>query len=137
MRLFVLIALILIAVPHDSIFAASDGTIVQVSRKLRMSRNDPVPPQEFYLNIGKRDGLKLGDRLNTYRSLPVVNVLVGEPWDFVKVDLAELRVFLLGESTSVARVVRMKPSTELPGMEHPFIMVGDRVSQNKFRTVIK
>jgi len=107
--------------------ATSTGTIIQVARRLRMSYSEPLPPKDYFIDLGERDGLKVGDIVEVYRYVPVPNRLASSDWHVMKVSLGELKVKQVGESTSVARFEREREINSLPAMEYQSLMLGDQV----------
>ena len=120
-----LIILFLVAVPS---FAINQGNIIQVARKLRMSYNEPVPPKEYFVDLGERDGVKVGDFVEVYRMVPVVNAMSGGPWHLLKVSLGDMKLVFVGESTSIGRVEIEREPASLPSIvEYQAFMLGDQV----------
>ena len=107
--------------------ATAMGTIIQVARRLRMSYSEPVPPKDYFIDLGERDGLKEGDRVEVYRYVPVPNRMASGDWHVMKVTLGELKIKQVGESTSVARYEREREINSLPAMEYQSLMLGDQV----------
>ncbi|MFM8314874.1 MAG: hypothetical protein ACKOA8_11365 [Deltaproteobacteria bacterium] len=107
--------------------ATAMGTIIQVARRLRMSYSEPVPPKDYFIDLGERDGLKVGDRVEVYRYVPVPNRMASGDWHVMKVTLGELKIKQVGESTSVARYEREREINSLPAMEYQSLMLGDQV----------
>jgi hypothetical protein len=114
----------------SALSVATEGTIVQVSRNLRMSAAETAPPKEFYIDLGLRDGIRSGDLLAVSRWVGVSDALTGEP-RLLKVELGELVVVRAGESTSVTRLSRTTDPKDLPVMEYRTFMVGDIVSSRR------
>ena len=107
--------------------ATAMGTIIQVARRLRMSYSEPVPPKDYFIDLGERDGLKVGDMVEVYRYVPVPNRMASGDWHVMKVTLGELKIKQVGESTSVARYEREREINSLPAMEYQSLMLGDQV----------
>ncbi|MFM8269261.1 MAG: hypothetical protein ACKN9V_03650 [Pseudomonadota bacterium] len=107
--------------------ARNSGSIIQVQRKIRMSDAEPLPPKEYFIDLGQRDGLQAGERLEVYRELPVTNGQSGAPWHVLRVKIGELRVDYLGETSSLAREVEGRDLASLPPLEYQTFMLGDEV----------
>lgn len=123
MKLSILL-LILLALPS---FSRTSGNVIQVKRKLRMSYLEPEYPKEFFLDLGARDGLKEGDMVKVYRQLPVANGQAGGAWHLLRVNISDLKVYFVGETTAIARQELDRAPASLPPMEYQSIMVGDEV----------
>ena len=92
-----------------------------------MTSAEPLPLKDFYLDIGRRDGLKEGDLVTVVREFPVLNQATGQPTQLMKIPLGQLKVVALGASHCFARIQEARPPSELPAMESFSIMVGDEV----------
>lgn len=125
MKLFLFI--VLIGISSHAYADQTAGNIIQVSRKLRMSHLEPLPPKEFYIDLGARDGVKAGDILEVFRMLPVVNSMSGGAWHLMKVTLGDIKVTLVGDSTSIGRIATEREPASLPSIEYQGFMVGDQV----------
>jgi hypothetical protein len=118
---------ILALVLSSAASAATQGVIIQVARRLAMQANEPAPPKEYFVDIGARDGVREGDTLEVSRSIPVVEAQTAGSFHVMKVVLGEVKVTLVGETSSLARVLRLKPPSELPPMEFFSFVLGDQV----------
>ena len=107
--------------------ATVTGTVIQVARRLRMTYLEPLPPKDFFIDIGERDGLKIGDTIEAFRYVPVPNRMSSGDWHVMRVSLGELRLKQVGESTSVARFERDREISSLPAMDYQSLMLGDQV----------
>ncbi len=92
-----------------------------------MQANEPTPAKEFFIDIGARDGVREGDTLEVSRSIPVVEAQTAGSFHEMKVILGEIKVTLVGQTSSLARVQRIKPPAELPPMEFFSFVLGDQV----------
>lgn len=104
------------------------GEVVFVERRIALSEGD-VPLKEYYLNVGKMDDVQVGDVFHVFRELPVVDVRVGEPLEFIPVKIGEIQITTTGESTSVGQMLGMLDPRSLPKLDYAVIMVGDRVKR--------
>ena len=105
------------------------GSIIQVQRKIRMSESEPLPPKEYFIDIGSRDGLKEGETLQVYRQVPVINGQSGGPWHILRMKIGDLRVAFVGETSALAREVEGRDIASLPPLEYNTFMMGDEVSR--------
>lgn len=92
-----------------------------------MQANEPAPPKEFFIDIGSRDGLREGDLLEVSRKIPVVEAQTAGSFHIMKVVMGEVKVTLVGETSALARVHRIKAPTELPPLEFNSFVLGDQV----------
>lgn len=124
MKRFLLILSILIVTTQS--FAAT-GTIIQVSRRMRMSSLEPLAPKDYFIDLGDRSGVKVGDILEVYRMVPVMNQLTGGAWHLMKVVLGEIKIYMVGESTAVGHLESDRELTSIPVRDYPNFMLGDVV----------
>jgi hypothetical protein len=108
-------------------YATANGSIVQVSRRLRMSNYEALSPKDFYVDIGSSEGVRPGDTFNVYRMMAVVNMATGYSPNLIRIPLGELKVFLVGEFTSVGRLTARTPAGDIPSLDYPEFMLGDVV----------
>lgn len=123
--LFLLSGLFLVAIAQA---APQSGTVIQISRKLRMSSQESTPPRDYYLDLGEQHGVKVGDVFTVYRELSVINELSGQNASLLRVPLGEVTVYLVGEQVSVGRITQSLSPNDLPVMNSTQIRVGDVAS---------
>lgn len=92
-----------------------------------MSANEPASAKDFYVDLGERQGMKLGDILEVFRVKPVLNGVTGDASNFVKIHLGEIKIILLGEFSSIGRINAVTDPKELPVLDHAGFMLGDEV----------
>jgi hypothetical protein len=119
---------LLVVLLLSSLGYAANGTIIQVSRKLRLSYNESMPPKDYFIDLGTRNGIKVGDVFEVTRQIPVQNSLSEGPWHLMKVTLGDIRVYAVGESTAVGHSDFEREPTALPAMEFQTFMLGDEVA---------
>lgn len=123
MKTLILVSLIFLTLTAE----ATTGSIIQVTRKLRMSANETLPPKDYFLDLGQRNGVKVGDVYEVTRQIPITNAFAGGAWHLMKVTLGEVKIYAVGESTSVGRVEVERDPSSLPAMEYQSFMIGDGV----------
>lgn len=106
---------------------AAEGVIVHAARKLRLSYAEPLPPKDFYVNLGSRDGLREGDQLQVRRRLGVPNFQSDGSVHLVTVSLGFMQIIALGETACIAREQSVAPASTLPALQYMGFMVGDEV----------
>ena len=111
----------------QAVAARGAGSIIQVQRKIRMTDADPLPPKEYFIDLGERDGLQTGETLEVYRQIPVINGQSGAPWHVLRVKIGDLRVDYVGETSALAREVEGRDLASLPPLEYQTFMLGDEV----------
>ena len=106
----------------------SDGTIIQITRPLAMSSLPPLPPKDFYIDLGMHDGVKVGDVLAVSREVAVVNGLSGLPDHIMRVPIGNLKIILAGDFNSIGRAEGAMKPEEMPALDYSSFMLGDLVS---------
>ena len=92
-----------------------------------MSASEPAAAKGYYVDLGERQGLKLGDILEVFRVQPVLNGVTGDASNFVRIHLGDLKIILLGEYSSIGRVQGLADPKDLPVLDHSTFMLGDIV----------
>jgi len=119
---------LLLTVFSTSLLVADDqGAIIQVNRRIRMSSTETMPPKDYFVDLGRRDGIHEGAIFQVFRRVDVVNGGTGEPAGPVQVLVGELKVTSMGENTSVARVEFQRAPNEIPTTDSVNFLVGDTV----------
>lgn len=126
-RHFLLILSLVFLEGPSALAVRGSGSIIQVQRKIRMTDADPLPPKEYFIDLGERDGVQKGESLEVYRQLPVINGQSGAPWHVLRVKIGELRIDYVGETSSLAREVEGRDIASLPPLEYQTFMLGDEV----------
>ena len=101
--------------------------VVAVGPRFRMSNQEPLPPKDYYVDLGRRDGLKEGDALTVYREVVPMHGQLGLLQYPVRVLIGEAVVMAVGEKGSFVRQANAKPAGALPFSEFPSFMLGDEV----------
>lgn len=106
---------------------AGSGSILHASRRLRMSVTEPLPAKDFYLNLGARDGLRVGDKLTVQRTVAVRDLYQDGKVHLIPVLLGSLQIIAVGQTAAIGREESMTPAASLPGFQHMGFQVGDEV----------
>lgn len=122
-----ILALILTVFFNISALADNEGTIIQVNRRIKMTAAEALPPKDYFVDLGKRNGIHEGTLFQVYRRVDVVNGGTGEPAGPVQVLVGELKVISTGEYTSIARVEQQRAPSEIPSADSVNFLVGDEV----------
>lgn len=109
--------------------AEEPAAVIQIQRRLRMSRNEPPPAREVYINQGNRAGLKPGDTFWVYRLVTAIDEMHGDVTELLPVRLRQVQVLEVGEFSSVAREIGLREASILAKIDYPVIMVGDIVQR--------
>jgi hypothetical protein len=107
--------------------AIPSGSVIQISHKLSMTSTETSPEKDYFIDVGAKDGVKAGDTFDIFRKLTVINVPTGNVTDLLKVPFGEMKVYLVGDSASVAHISRPPEFKDLPVIEYTGVMLGDEV----------
>ncbi len=92
-----------------------------------MSSLEAQAPKDYFIDLGQRNGVQPGDVLQVYRMVPVMNQLTGGAWHLMKVVLGEVKIYIVGESTSVGHLESDRDLSSIPVHDYPNFMLGDQV----------
>lgn len=92
-----------------------------------MSSSEALPQKDFYVGLGARDGVRVGDTFSVRRAISMSNGQSDANIHLIHVPLGELRVLAVGDTASIARVENVVESSLLPAFQYPGFMVGDEV----------
>lgn len=92
-----------------------------------MASSDPVPEKDYFIDVGSRSGIKPGDTFDIFRKVTAVNVSSGEAAELFQVPFGEMKVFVVGEYASVARITKAPEFKDIPVMKYNGVMLGDEV----------
>jgi len=106
----------------------ANGVIVHAARKLRLSYAEPIPPKDFYVNLGGRHGVKPGDLLTVQRNVSIRDGFSDGTVHMVAVPLGSLRVLSVGETAFIGREETAPASSiPTPSLQYTGFLVGDEV----------
>ena len=106
---------------------ARDATVFDVRRPIAME-NAEVPPKDYYINAGTKDGLKKGMVVTVTRRMNLYDQYQNKSLSDLVVTIGVLKVIHIQEDVAVARLEEIKGRDTLPTVEFDAIMVGDRIA---------
>lgn len=106
---------------------ALEGVIFHVSRKLRLEKEEPIAPKEFYIDLGEKQGVQIGDIFKVYREMVMVDDKTGDASSLMRVELGDLKVIFVGDYDAIGRIERVVDPKQLPNLDYSSILLGDRV----------
>lgn len=119
--LFVMLTLSILLV------ASPSGTIIQIAYKVPMS-NERSETRDFFVDLGSRHGVSIGDTLEISRQFSVLHSLSGQPWHFIRLVVGEATVIANSDFVSLARATKLVDPSRLPATNYHQFMLGDLVS---------
>lgn len=106
--------------------------VIQVKKNLPLTRAEK-PRTDYYLNSGKRAGVKPGMIYPVYRRAPIHDPYFHRSRGDLLVHVADLLVFHVETEVSVARLHALTDPETRPLLDEPAVMVGDAVDVSKGR----
>ncbi|MFA7613613.1 MAG: hypothetical protein WCY48_05195 [Candidatus Caldatribacteriota bacterium] len=105
---------------------ARDYVIFSLSQDLSMGYEDEVIRKNFYVNLGKGQGVNKDSVLDVHRIISVQNPYDNKRRVNYKVKIGELKVIHSSDEASIAKVHKLVDSDTI--FEIPQFMIGDHVS---------
>lgn len=88
--------------------------------------------KNYYLNLGKAQGIEVGDLVEVYRRIPMVHNLERRYYQDLSFPFAQLKIIHTQWSASIGKLDKFLPEEETPTIAYPkAIMVGDEVRMLK------
>jgi hypothetical protein len=107
--------------------AAEDHIVYSVYKSLDMGNPGEKPQKDFYINMGKANGLNEGAVLDVYRRVSSYDLLSEKLYRDLTFPFAKIKVIHAEPNAAIARLEKMLPDTEGPAMSPRAVMVGDIV----------
>lgn len=101
--------------------------IYSVEQELPMGVQDEVLKKNYYVNIGKDQGVKNGTKLNVYRIVSRETPYSNKKRVNHKVKIGELKVLHAETDAAIARILVVNSDIDTPLFEVNSFMIGDRV----------
>jgi len=122
-----LILLGTLAGTFSNLFAREkDYVVYGVKNSLPMGEPGEMPQKDFYINVGKQDGVTKGTLLKVFRKVSTSNELQRIQYD-LNVPVAKIIVIHAEARVSIARLVEFIDPIERAVVDVPNIIIGDRV----------
>jgi len=128
MRLF-LLSLTLVSALWAQGLSAKTFLIYSVAQDLPMGTDNQVIKKNFYVNMGKAQGLKNGTLLDVFRVISVLNPYDNRKRINHKVKIGELKVLHATDEGAIANLHKMEDEN-MPVLDLDQFIVGDLVSVN-------
>jgi len=109
------------------IASANDAFIYNIYRPLDMGDAASPPPKDFFINSGTAQGIHKGTVLTVYRRLSTYDLLSEKLYKEIAFPIARIKVIFSETGASIARLDKMLPSDETPGLVPNSVMLGDLV----------
>lgn len=111
-----------------SMAIAKDYVIYSIAQDIPMGNKDEVLRKNFYIDMGKNQGLKKGSILDVYRVISVLDPYETKKRFNHRVKIGEVKVLHTEESSSIGIMNKMEENDETPVFEVGKMMIGDIVT---------
>ena len=123
-RIYLSLALVAGILSTHRLYA--DASIFFVKKSLMME-NEQIPVHDYYLNAGKKDGLKAGMLVRVARRIPFQDTAMVKINEQLEIELVELKLIHVQDQLSVGRLYRSLLDENSPVLDYQSVMIGDRV----------
>jgi len=133
----VVFILISTSIASEAKTKSSNSTkIIEIKRTLSLN-NDKRHHKEFYINAGKDKGLKTNHVIPVVRRKSFYDPLLNKTMGDLFLPVGEIKVIHVGSKVSVARIYKVPGRKDLPEIEYPTFMIGDRIQTKKAKFIKK
>ncbi len=111
-----------------SMAVAKDYVIYSINQDIPMGTKDEILRKNFYVDMGKNQGVQKGSVLDVYRMISVLDPYGGKKRFNHKIKIGELKVLHTEETSSIGIINKMEEADETPVVEVEALMIGDLVN---------
>jgi len=123
-HLFLILSLVYTA----SMAIAKDYVIYSITQDFPMGEKDEVLKKNYYIDMGKNQGLQNGSVVDVYRSISVLSPFENKKRYNHKIKIGELKVLHAEDSSSIAGNSILKLDAEEIQLDQQHLMIGDIVT---------
>lgn len=111
-----------------SMAIAKDYVIYSISQDIPMGYEKEVLRKNFYIDMGKNQGVSKGSVLDVYRVVSVLDPYESKKRFNHKIKIGEVKVLHTEESSSIGVLNKIESEEETPVFEIGKLMIGDIVT---------
>lgn len=111
-----------------SMAIAKDYVIYSIAQDIPMGNEKEVLRKNFYIDMGKNQGISKGSVLDVYRVVSVLDPYESKKRFNHKIKIGEVKILHAEESSSIGIVNKLENEEETPVFEIGKLMIGDVVS---------
>ncbi len=128
-RFFELPVLFMIALTFTATMAiAKDYVIYSIAQDIPMGNKDEVIKKNFYVDMGKSQGVKQGTILDVYRVVSVLDPYESKKRFNHRIKIGEMKVLHAEDSSAIGILNKLEDGEEAPVFEIGKMMIGDIVT---------
>ena len=110
-----------------SMAIAKDYVIYSISQDIPMGVKDEKLKKNFYINMGKTQGLKAGSNVDVFRVISILDPYMNKNRFNHKVKIGKLKIIHSEDASAIARLEKLESGDNVPVLDVAKIMVGDLV----------
>lgn len=107
---------------------AKDFIIYSIAQELPMGYAKEKKIKNYYVNIGKAQGIKEGTLLDVFRVQSELNPYESNKRYTYKIKIGEMKVIHSDQEAAIGRIEKMRDDDDLPLFEFQDLIIGDQVS---------
>lgn len=107
---------------------AKDYVIYSIAQDIPMGTPNETIRKNFYIDMGKNQGIRKDSVLDVYRVVSVLDPYGGKKRFNHKIKVGELKILHSEETTSIGVLNKMEDPEETPVLEVNALMIGDLVN---------
>lgn len=119
---------VLILILMASTAFAKDYVIYSISQDIPMGNKDEVIRKNFYVDMGKNQGIKKGNLLDVYRVVSVLDPYESKKRFNHRVKIGEIKILHAEDSSAIGALNKLEVDSETPVFEIGQMMIGDIVA---------
>jgi hypothetical protein len=128
-KFFELPVLIIVTMVFTATMAiAKDYVIYSIAQDIPMGNKDEVLRKNFYVDMGKNQGVKKGSLLDVYRVVSVLDPYENKKRFNHRIKIGEVKVLHAEETSSIGVLNNLEEADETPVFEIGKLMIGDIVT---------
>lgn len=128
-KFFELPVLFMIALTFTASMAiAKDYVIYSISQDIPMGNKDEVIRKNFYVDMGKNQGVKKGSVLDVYRVVSVLDPYESKKRYNHRIKIGEVKVLHAEDTSAIGVLSKLEENEETPVFEVGKMMIGDIVT---------
>lgn len=128
-KFFELPVLIMVTLVFTATMAiAKDYVIYSIAQDIPMGNKDEVLRKNFYVDMGKNQGVKKGSLLDVYRMVSVLDPYENKKRFSHRIKIGEVKVLHAEETSSIGVLNKLEEEEETPVFEIGKLMIGDIVT---------
>lgn len=116
---------LIVTFPRTS--SADEHVVYSVYKPLDMGNPGESPQRDYYVNMGKSNGLNEGAILEVYRRVSTYDLLSEKLYKDLTFPIAKIKIIHAEANAAIARLEKMVPENQGPSVSPRAVMVGDIV----------